>query len=148
MVYTETPRTDEPAGVFLENGSSRVVFFPGDIDRTFHRSGHPDFSRLLINSVRWLLNGRQTPVSIDGEGMLELFAWETEPGFALHVLNYTHPRMYPDLFSGFHAIGPLKARFEIPAGRMVKSVRALREDRQLAFQHEGSCCTLRNSHRC
>ncbi len=135
MVYPGTPRTDEPAGVFLENGTSRVVFFPGDIDRTFHRSGHPDFSRQLINSVRWLLNGRQTPVSVDGEGMVELFAWETDPGFALHVLNYTHPRMYRTYFSGSYAIGPLKVRFEIPAGRTVRSVRALREDRYLAFRH-------------
>ena len=134
MVYTETPRTDEPAGVFLEDGSSRVVFFPGDIDRTFHRSGHPDFSRLLIQSVRWLLNGKQMPVAIDGEGMLELFAWETEPGFALHLLNYTNPRMFRTYVSGFHPIGPLKARFEIPAGRIVKSVRTLREDRRLAFE--------------
>jgi hypothetical protein len=136
MVYTETARTDEPAGMFLENGSSRVVYFPGDIDRTFHRSGHPDFSTLLINSVRWLLNSRQTPVSVDGEGMLELFAWQTEPGFALHLLNYTHPRTYRTYLSGSHAIGPLKVRFEIPAGRTVRSVRTLREERELAFHHE------------
>jgi len=134
MVYPETPRTDQPAGVFLESGSSRVVFFPGDIDRTFHRSGHPDFSRLLINSVRWLLNGRQTPVSVEGEGLLELFAWETEPGFALHVLNYTNPHTYRTYVSGFHPVGPLKARFEVPAGRTIHSVHALRKNRELPFQ--------------
>jgi Hypothetical glycosyl hydrolase 6/Beta-galactosidase trimerisation domain len=136
MVYTETASTDQPAGTFLENGASRVVFFPGDIDRTFHRSGHPDFSRLLIQSVCWLLNGRKTPVSVDGKGMLEIFAWKTEPGFALHVLNYTHPWVYRAYVSGFHAVGPLQARFEIPTGRTVQSVRALRENRELAFQRK------------
>jgi hypothetical protein len=137
MAYTETPRTDQPAGIFLERGSSRIVYFPGDFDRTFRRSGHPDFSRLLINSIHWLLNGREAPVSVEGEGMLELFAWQTEPGFALHILNYTNPHMYRTYVSGFHPVGPLKVRFEVPEGRKVSAARALRQGQQLSFREEG-----------
>lgn len=134
MVFPRTPRTDQPAGIFLERGASRVVYFPGDVDRTFCRSGHPDFSRLLINSVRWLLNGRPLPVSVEGDGTLELFAWETEPGFALHILNYTNPRMNRPYVSRYYPVGPLKIQFQIPQGRRIVAVRALREGRTLAFQ--------------
>jgi hypothetical protein len=138
MVYPRIRRTDEPAAIFRQQGSSRIVYFPGDIDRTFLRSGHPDFSRLLINSVQWLLNGQQTPATVEGSGMLELFAWETEPGFALHILNYTNPRMMRPFITQFYPTGPLQGRFQVPAGRRIGSVRALRALHDLPFrQSEG-----------
>ena len=138
MVFPRIRRTDEPAAVFRQQGSSRIVYFPGDIDRTFWRCGHPDFSRLIINSVRWLLNGQELPASVEGNGMLEMFAWETEPGFALHILNYTNPNMTRPFISQFYPVGPLQARFHVPEGRKITSVRALRASRDLSFkQSEG-----------
>jgi hypothetical protein len=139
MVFPRVRRTDEPAAVFRQQGNSRIVYFPGDIDRTFWRSGHPDFSRLLINSVHWLLNGQPPPASVEGNGMLELFAWRTEPGFTLHILNYTNPRMTHPYISQVYPTGPLQARFQVPGGRKIGSVRALRAPRDLTFkQSEGT----------
>jgi len=54
---------------------------------------HTEDPRLLQNSVRWLLRA-EAPVSIEGPGVVEAFAWETEPGFAVHILNYTNPNMH------------------------------------------------------
>jgi hypothetical protein len=142
MVYPRVARTNEPAAIFRQPGSSRVVYFPGDIDRTFWRSGHPDFSRLLINSVHWLLNGQPLPVSVEGSGMLELFGWETEPGFAVHILNYTNPRMTRPFVSQFYPAGPLRVRFQVPAGRKIDSVRALRAPRNLSFNHSEGVITF------
>lgn len=139
MVFPRIQRTDEPAAIFREQGSSRIVYFPGDIDRTFWRSGHPDFSRLIINSVHWLLNGQPLPASVEGSGMLELFVWETEQGFALHILNYTNPRMTHPYMSQVYPVGPLKARFQVPGGSKIGSVRALRGLSDLRFkQSEGT----------
>ena len=134
MVFPRIRRTDEPAAVFREQGRSRIVYFPGDIDRTYWRCGHPDFSRLLINSVRWLLNDQQLPAAVEGKGVLELFAWETEPGFALHILNYTNPRMTHPFISELYPTGPLQTQFRAPGGRKIASVRALRASRDLPFQ--------------
>ena len=48
--------------------------------------------------------------------MMELFAWETEPGFALHILNYTNPHMTRPFFREFYPIGPLQVEINVSAG--------------------------------
>ena len=137
MVYPRTARTDEPAAVFREVGGSRVAYFAGDVDRTFWRSGHPDLSRLLQNTVRWLRGERAQPVAIAGDGLLEAFAWETQPGYALHLLNYTTPNLTWGLVDRSYAIGPQRVRFEVPPGRTIQQVEALRSGRVLPFQQDG-----------
>jgi hypothetical protein len=137
MVYPRTRRTDEPAAIFRQQGSSRIVYFPGDIDRTFLRSGHPDFSQLLINSIHWILNDHQQPITVEGDGTIELFAWKTESGFALHILNYTNPAVSHPFISRFYPTGPLQARFQVPGNRNIRAVRALRAARDLHFKQTG-----------
>ena len=51
MVYPRTPKTDEPAIVMTEDGLSRRIWLPGDVDRSFWRSGDGDLSRLLQQAV-------------------------------------------------------------------------------------------------
>jgi hypothetical protein len=136
MVYPRTPRTDEPAAVFHQQGDSRVAYFPGDVDRTFWRSGNPDLSRLLQNTVRWLRGDRTPPVTIEGEGLLEAFAWETEPGYALHLLNYTTPNLTWGLVDRSYAVGPQRVRFEVAPDRTIRRVQALRSGRGLQFEQD------------
>ncbi len=78
MVFPRTAPTGEPAATLTERGSSRVAYFAGDIDRTLWRSGNADLSRLVQNAVRWVLGDPTAPVVVDGDGMVEIFAWETE----------------------------------------------------------------------
>jgi len=137
MVFPRTPRTDEPAAVFRESGGSRVAYFAGDVDRTFWRSGSPDLGQLLADTVQWLRGGAARPVSIEGDGVVETFAWETEPGHALHLLNYTNPNMTRPFVRRFYPIGPLRVAFEMPAGRSVGRVEALRAGSALPFRQEG-----------
>jgi hypothetical protein len=88
------------------------------------------------------LNGQQLPATVEGAGLLELFAWETEPGFALHILNYTNPRSMHPFISQFYPTGALQARFQVPAGRRIASVRALRANRDLAFKQSEETVTF------
>ncbi len=138
LAYPRARTTDEPAAVFRQVGSSRVVYFPGDVDRTAWRSGNPDFTRLIGNAVRWLLAGKEASISVEGKGMTEIFAWRTEPGVAIHILNYTNPNMTRSLVRELYPIGPLHVKVDIAEGQKIASVRALRSGQTLVFKRTGS----------
>jgi len=135
MVYPRTPRTSEPAAIFREAGSSRIAFFPGDVDRTCWRSGNTDLSQLLQNAIHWV-QGAEAPIaSVNGDGVIELFAWETERGYALHLLNYTNPNMTRGYVRRFYPVGPQQVRFRV-GGRRITNIQALRSGRSIQFLQE------------
>jgi hypothetical protein len=136
MVYTKTPRTTEPAVILRERGASRLAWFPGDVDRSFWRSDNGDLSRLLRNTITWLLKDRQ-PATVQGNGMVELFAWRTQPGYALHVLNYTNPNMFRGWFRDTYPIADQHVRMHIAEAKAVKEVRALRSGKVIQHQVQG-----------
>jgi len=133
LSYPAPSQTSEPAMVVREQGNSRRVYFPGDIERTLWRSGHTDLARLLQNAIRWAA-GPNPPVTIQGEGVVETFAWETGAGFAVHVLNYTNPAMHKGWIRHFYPIGPQRVTMRLPAGRQVTRVELLRAGSDLPFQ--------------
>ena len=137
LSYPRQSHTDEPAAVIRENGGSRLIWFPGDVDRSLWKSGHNDISRLVQNSVRWLLRG-ESAVTVEGEGSVELFAWETEPGFAVHILNYTNPAMHRGWIRSFVPIGAQKVRMRLPAGKHVGKVELLRAETAIPFRQSGA----------
>ena len=79
-------------------------------------SGHTDLARLLQNAIRWVAGAAQ-PVTIAGDGVVETFAWETQAGFAVHVLNYTNPAMHRGWLRQFYPIGAQKVKMSLPQGQ-------------------------------
>jgi hypothetical protein len=133
LSYPVEPHTEEPAVVIREHGRSRLVYFPGDIERTMWQSGHTDLSRLLRNSIAWVA-GATPPVKIEGAGVIESFAWETEPGFAVHILNYTNPAMHRGWIRDFFPIGAQKVQMVLPPNRRVSRVELLRAEATIPFR--------------
>jgi len=140
LSYPDPARTNEPAMVVRERGRSRTVFFPGDVDRTAWRSGHPDLSRLLQNAIRWISG--PPPATVEGDGVVELFAWETEAGLALHVLNYTNPAMHKGSIRELYPIGPLKVRMPMPAGTTASKVSLLQADADIPSERADGAVTF------
>ena len=136
VTFTDTPRTDEPAIVLREQGRSRLVYLPGDVGRTAWRSGHPDVTRLLQNSINWMLRG-QRPLLIRGEGLVEVFAWQTEPGFALHVVNYNNPHLHRGSIRRHSPIGPQNVRWQLPRASKVRQATLLRAEADLPVRQTG-----------
>jgi hypothetical protein len=133
LSYPEPSRTTEPAVVVREIGKSRLVYFPGDVERTLWRCGHTDLSRLLQNAIRWVA-GAGAPVTVSGDGLIEALAWETQAGFAVHVLNYTNPAAYRGWLRDFHAIGAQQVRVVLPPNRRVTRVELLRSEKDVPFR--------------
>ena len=125
LAYPPIPHTKEPVVVMREQGASRLVYFSTDIERSMWVSGHPDLSRLLRNAINWMVR-HEHPVTIDGSGLIEAFAYETEPGFALHLLNYTNPNTHRGTIREFFPIGAQTITFDIPEGRKISHVQLLK----------------------
>jgi hypothetical protein len=133
LAYPPTPNTNVPAVVLREKGQSRLAYIAGDVERSLWVSGDIDLSRLLRNTINWITHDEQ-PVTIEGSGLIEVFAYETEPGFALHVLNYTNPNAHRGLMREFNPIGEQKVSFAVPEGTAAKRVELLRSGWNLHFE--------------
>ena len=133
LSYPLQAHTDEPAVVVREKGKSRLVYFPGDIERTMwrqrpHRSGP-------AAAKRHPLGRRRTahPSPSRATASIETFAWETQAGFAVHVLNYTNPAMHRGWIRDFYPIGAQKVKMLLPQGRRVTRVELLRAEKNIPY---------------
>jgi hypothetical protein len=134
LAYPPVARTGIADLLVREIGSSRLVYFAGDIERTALQSGNTDLINLLQNAIRWTSRGA-APVRITGKGLIESFAWETRAGFALHILNYTNPAAFKGYIREFYPIGEQNVSFSIPNGRTVSQVQLLRAEKPIPFRH-------------
>jgi len=135
LAYPPVPRTNEPAVVLRESGRSRMAYFPGDIERTYWLTGHGDLLRLLHNTIRWITKDERV-VQIDGDGFIEMFCWETTPGYSVHVLNYTNPNAHQGWIQSTYPLGPQTISLQLPQNVKVKSVELLQAGQHLPFHLE------------
>ncbi len=132
LAYPPASHTNEPAVVLRESGDSRLAYFPGDIERTYWLTGHGDLLRLLHNTLRWVSHDERL-IQVDGEGFVELFCWETEPGYAVHILNYTNPDAQHGWLQSTYSLGRQTVTLQLPSGVRVRSVDLLRAGERADF---------------
>lgn len=120
-----------------ETGNSRLLYFAADLERSAWRTGHTDLNRLIQNSVAWLTRGK-SPVTVEGEGLIDCIAWETVPGFAVHMVNYTNPNLHKGWLRRHYGIGEQRVRVVLPAGRTIARVELLREEKEVPFRQDGT----------
>jgi hypothetical protein len=142
LAYPPVAHSAEPAVVLRETGASRIAWFPGDIERTYWLTGHGDLLRLLHNTMRWLTHDERV-LRVDGEGLIEMFCWETEPGYAVHLLNYTNPDAQHGWLQTNYRLGPQTVMMKLPARVRVKSVQLLKGGMNVPFSLEGQTLHFR-----
>lgn len=121
------PRPGKPtqAGVVMrEVGRGRVVYFPGDIDRTFWDVLDVDHAKLLRNAVLWATN-EPAPVTVEGKGILDVSIWSQKNSMTVHLVNLTNPMMMKGPLREVIPISTQKVRVRIPRGRRVTRARLL-----------------------
>ena len=132
-VFTR-PGVAYPPGVFVQQvGKGRVIYFPGDIDRTFWQVLNVDHANLLRNAVDWATN--EPPfVTIEGKGILDVAVWEQQNSMTLHLVNLTNPMMLKGPVREIVPISGQKISLRIPEGRRVSRVQLLVAARDVTYR--------------
>jgi hypothetical protein len=123
-VFPRVARTDDRQVYLRDLGRSRVVYFPGDIDRTFWEVLSADHGRLLANAVDWACN-EERPVTVAGPGLLDVTVWRQKDSLTVHLVNFTNPMAMKGPFREFVPVGPLTVRVRLPEGRRARRVQLL-----------------------
>ena len=135
-VYLRNPPTDSPSVVLQERGKSRLAYLSGDMDASYWRLDNLDLGLQLRNVIQWVLRD-SNPVTVQGEGLMEVIAWETEPGFAIHLLNYNGPNAFRGRMRTPITLGPQTVRLELPRDVTIRSASLLGAETALKFQQQG-----------
>jgi hypothetical protein len=133
LAYPPVSETEEPAVVLREEGTSRLAWFAGDVERTYWLTGHGDLLRLIDNAIRWVTRDERM-VSVAGPGFIELFCWETAPGYAVHLLNYSNANAFHGWMQNVEPLAAQHVSMKLPAGVGVHSVELLKAEIKLPFK--------------
>jgi hypothetical protein len=129
-VFREKPAATSGPGVYANSqGKGRVVYFPGDVDRTFWETLNPDQGHLLRNAVLWAANQSQ-PVTVEGKGILDVALWQQRNSITVHLVNLTNPMMMK---------GPIREL--IPSPPQLVKLRIAKAPRRARFLSTGKPAT-------
>jgi hypothetical protein len=139
------PRKDtvpgQPGVVARQVGKGRVVYLPGDIDRTFWETLNFDQARLLRNAVLWATD-EPAPLTVEGKGVLDVSVWAQKSSITAHLVNLTNPMMMKGPVREIIPISAQKVKVQIPAGRKVKQVQLLVAGMKPNYRNEGGFLRL------
>ncbi len=128
-------------GLYLnDNGTSRVAYFPIDIDRTYWQIMSTDHLKLLQNTIRWALN-EEPVVEVESPGMIDVTVWRQKDSMTVHLVNLTNPMMMKGPFREFIPIDA-KVRIKIPKGTKPKEVRLLINGTVTEFKNKNGFINL------
>lgn len=119
-VYPRTEDTNQRELYLREIGKGRVVYIPGDLDRSFWQLMNVDHGKLLGNAIHWALN-EEPVVVVEGPGVLDITAWSQENSMAVHLVNLTNPMMMKGPFRELIPVAA-KVKIKIPAGKNIAAV--------------------------
>ena len=122
------PRKDTvrtmPGAIVRQVGKGRVVYLPGDIDRTFWETMNVDQLMLLQNCVRWVTNVPEV-LKVEGKGILDVSVWTQSHSMTVHLVNLTNPMMMKGPIREIIPITGQQVRVQMPPGKTVKDLHLL-----------------------
>ena len=135
-VFPRTQHTDIPEVYLHESGTSRVVYFPWDIDRAFWEVLCVDHGKLLRNAVEWAV-GEDRPVTVEGQGVLDVTIWRQQTSVTVHLVNLTNPMMMKGPFREIVPVGEQRVRLRLPEGRRARRIQLLVSGKEPRTGSEG-----------
>lgn len=122
-VYPRIEDTDTREIYLREVGKGRVVYIPGDLDRSFWQMLNVDHGKLLGNAINWALN--EAPVvTVKAPGVIDVTTWRQKNSMTVHLVNLTNPMM---MKGPFRELIPVEAKvsIKIPGNKKVTRVQLL-----------------------
>jgi hypothetical protein len=132
QLFPRVPKTDIPMGYFRQHGEGRVVYLPGDLDRSFWEFLLEDHARLLKNCFLWAAN-EDPPVTVTGPGLLDVTYWKQRDSVTVHLLNLSNPMTMRGYYREFLPVGAQQVRIRLPRGARAKQVRLLSDGSTTQF---------------
>jgi putative glycosyl hydrolase-like family 6 (GHL6) protein/glycosyl hydrolase family 42 (putative beta-galactosidase) len=135
-VYPRATKTDVQQMFPSELGKGRVVYFPGDIDRTFWEVLSLDHFKLLRNAVHWA-TAEEPAVTVTGPGILDVTVWQQKESITVHLVNLTNPMMMKGPIRELIPIGSQQVRLRLPEGAQAKTARLLAAETKIEPRQSG-----------
>jgi hypothetical protein len=136
------PVNTQDAGVFLRQvGKGRVAYFPWDVDRTFWEVLNTDHGKLLGNTVVWATD-EPAPVTVEGQGVLDIAVWGQENSMTVHLVNLTNPMMMKGPVREAIPLSSQQVRLRIPEGKQVSKARLLVAGSPVQYSKDGGALVL------
>ncbi|HVV28784.1 MAG TPA: alpha-amylase family protein [Rhizomicrobium sp.] len=135
-VYSRQWHTGIPTVAARQAGKSRLVYLAEDIEASYFRTSAGDLGDLVTNALNWLV-ADDRPLTVEGSGLVESYGWVTEPGYAVHLINYTNPNFRAGGSRDVYPVGAQRVRLILADDRPIRQARLLRSDQPLAVTQSG-----------
>ncbi len=122
-------------------GRGRVVYLPGDVDRTFWDTLDYDQSKLLRNSVLWATNEPPT-LTVTGKGILDVAIWSQQNSMTAHLVNLTNPMMMKGPIRELIPIDQQTVSIAVPSDRRILRVHLLVARQDVPYTNQGDVIHL------
>ena len=94
----------------------------------------------MHNTIRWI-TGDERVVDVEGDGFMEMFAWETDPGYTVHLLNYTNPNAHHGWMQSVYPLGAQTVSLQATARRPERNRSSCcAPDKACPFTWRTRCC--------
>ena len=130
-----------PVSICNSVGNGRVVYFPGDLDRTFWQVLAVDHGMLLRNAVEWATN-EAPPSKWRAPAFWMWPCGSRKTSMTLHLVNLTNPMMWKGPVREIVPIPGQKIALRIPSDRRVRRVHLLVAARDVPYRAEGDTIHL------
>jgi hypothetical protein len=122
-VYPRVPDTNIRELYLRDTGKGRIVYFPGDIDRSFWQVMCTDHGKLLRNTILWALN-EEPIVEVKGPGVMDVTVWRQKNSMTVHIVNMTNPMMMKGPFRELIPV-TVQVSIKLPEGTKADGVNLL-----------------------
>ncbi len=120
----DLPQISRPVLFAREQEQSRIVYFPGDIDRAVWEQNQADLGELLAQAVRWA-HGSEVPVTVTGPGLVDIGVHVVGNALQVHVVNLSSPDAWRGSVAEVVPLGPQEVQVVLQPGSAVQGAQLL-----------------------